>query len=217
MNIKISIAIFMLLSFFNLGAISNKVANTEDSFGILENNVATMSEFKENGVKFQYKTKNSIDNEVFRTKEYLSNNIKGNYEQVSKNQFEIINKDFQINTKLWVEENYTYVEIILVNRDVKYTTKDLKNILKKLENQKLECTQYFTYYEGKCKDEGIDKDIIGEVTNENNISNINMLEINNGYTGTGNLSDGEKINFALIKYNTGSHIIIGTPIIFTTY
>jgi hypothetical protein len=53
--------------------------------------------------------------------------------------------------------------------------------------------------------------------NENYIRKINILKINNGYTGTGYLSNGEKINFALVKYNTGSYIIIGTPIIFTTY
>lgn len=43
------------------------------------------------------------------------------------------------------------------------------------------------------------------------------MKISNGYSGTGYLNDGEKINFALVDYDTGSHIIIGTPIIFTTY
>jgi hypothetical protein len=46
---------------------------------------------------------------------------------------------------------------------------------------------------------------------------MNILDINNGYAGTGCLGNGNKINFALIKYDTGSHIIIGTPIIFATY
>lgn len=217
MNIKMSIAIFILLSFFNLGAISSGIISTENPFSILESNVASMSEFQENGVKFQYKTKNNIENEVFRTKECLTNNVSGSCKEIDKNQFEIVNKDFKINTKIWLEENYTYVEITLVNKNVQYTTKDLKNILKKLENQKLEYVQYFLYYEGKCKGDEISNNFIGQIANENKISDINLLDINNGYTGTGNLSDGEKINFALIKYNTGSHIIIGTPIIFTTY
>ena len=44
-----------------------------------------------------------------------------------------------------------------------------------------------------------------------------MLDLNNGYTGRGYCSDGEKINFAISNYNTGAYIIIGTPIIFATY
>lgn len=218
MNIKMSIVIFILLSFFNIGAISSEIISTENSFSILESYIANMSEFQENGVKFQYKTKNNIEREAFRIKEYLTDNIGGSYEQVDKNQFQIINNDFKINTKIWFEEKYTYVEIILVNKNAGYTTKDLKNILRKLGNQKLECIQYFLYYQGKCKVNEINNNnFTDELTNGNNISNINLLDINNGYTGTGNLSNGDKINFALIKYNTGSHIIIGTPIIFTTY
>ena len=40
--------------------------------------------------------------------------------------------------------------------------------------------------------------------------------VDNGYTGTAKYKN-EKINFAINNYDTGSYIIIGTPIIFTTY
>ena len=117
---------------------------------------------------------------------------------------------------MWCEDKYTYVEITLINKNAKYTTVDLKTILQKLENKKSENKQYFFYYEGKEKEQDNNYSI-DKLANENNIQKINLLNINNGYTGTGYLSNGDKINFALIKYNTGSHIIIGTPIIFATY
>ena len=70
----------------------------------------------------------------------------------------------------------------------------------------------------KAKKKSMDNNYsIDKLANENNIQKTNLLKINNGYTGTGYLSNGDKINFALIRYNTGSHIIIGTPIIFATY
>ena len=50
MNIKVSIAIFILLSFFNLGAVSNVISNNENSFDILETNIRAVSEFEENGI-----------------------------------------------------------------------------------------------------------------------------------------------------------------------
>ena len=216
MNIKFSIVIFILLSFLNIGAISNEVSNAKNSFDVLETNITNISEFQENGAKLQYKTSDSIEKEIFRIKEYLNYNINGSYREINKNQFEIINENFNTNIKMWCEDKYTYVEITLINRNANYTTVDLKTILQKLENTKSENKQYFFYYEGKEKE--LDNNYFTDkLVNENNIQKTNILKINNGYTGTGYLSNGEKINFALIKYNTGSHIIIGTPIIFETY
>ena len=214
MNIKISIVIFILLSFLNVGAISSQVNNTKNSFGELESNMKNISEFQENGVKLQYKTRDNIEKESARIKEYLTNNTNGIYKESDNNQFEIINSDFSTKIKMWCEDKYTYVEITLINKNSKYTTIDLKNILKKGENTKTENKQYFFYYEGKGQDNNY---FIDNLVNENNIQNANILKINNGYTGTGYLSNGDKINYALIKYNTGSHIIVGTPIIFATY
>jgi len=216
MKNKISIVIFILVSFLNVGAMSNEVGNTKNSFGTLENNIKEVSEFQENGVKLQYKTSDNIEKESARVKEYLESNINGIYKESNKNQFEIFNGDLDTKIKVWCEDKYTYVEITLINKNPKYATMDLKNILKKVENQKVENRQYFFYYEGKEK--GIDKNYsMDKLINENNIEKTNLLEINNGYVGTGYLSNGDKINFSLIKYNTGSHIIIGTPIIFATY
>jgi hypothetical protein len=216
MNIKFSIVIFILLSFLNIGAISNEVSNGKNSFSILEKNITNISEFQENGAKLQYKTSDSIEKEIFRIKEYLNYNINGSYREINKNQFEMINKNFDANIKMWCEDKYTYVEITLINKNAKYTTGDLKTILQKLENKKSENKQYFFYYEGKER-ESDNNYSIDKLATENNIQKINLLDINNGYTGTGYLSNGDKINFALTKYNTGSYIIIGTPIIFATY
>lgn len=216
MNAKLSIVIFILLSFLNIGAISNVIISTQNSFDTLEANMDNISEFEENGVKFQYKTKDDIGKETFRVREYLNDNISGKYKELDKNQFEITNEDFKINTKTWYEDKYTYVEITLINKNAQYTTTNLKKILQKLENQKLENIQYFVYYEGK--ENKIDNNyIIDELTKKNHIKDVKLLEIKNGYVGTGKLSNGDKVNFALGNYNTGSHIIIGTPIIFATY
>jgi hypothetical protein len=216
MNIRMSIVIFILLSFFNIGAASNGIISTRNSFDTLETNIKDISEFEENGVKLQYKTKDNIIKEANRVKECLSSNINVNYREIGNNEFEVFNNDFDINIKMWYEDKYNYVEIVVTNKNPKYMTVDLKNILQKLEDSKLENVQYFLYYEGKEK--GIDNNYFTDkLMNENHMQQIKKLDISNGYSGTGYLSNGEKINFALINYNTGSHIIIGTPIIFTTY
>jgi hypothetical protein len=194
MNIKISIVIFILLSFLNIGAISDEVINTKNSFSILETNITNISEFQENGAKLQYKTRDSIEKESTRIKEYLNDNMNGSYKEINKNQFQISNNDYYTNIKMWYEDKYTYVEITLINNNAKYTTVYLKTILQKLENKKSENRQYFFYYEGKEKDQDNNYSI-DKLANENNIQKTNLLKINNGYTGTGYLSNGDKINF----------------------
>ncbi|BCZ44515.1 hypothetical protein psyc5s11_05820 [Clostridium gelidum] len=216
MKVKFSILIFILLSFFNIGAVSKEVINSKNSFSALETNIRSVSEFQENGVKLQYKTRDNIEKESDRIKQYLIKKINGDYREINKNQFETFDNNFHTNIKLWCEDKYTYVEITLINENAKYTTVDLKSILQKLEDQESENIQYLFYYEGKEKD--LDNNYsIDKLANENNIQKINLLRINNGYTGNGYLSNGEKINLAIIRYNTGSHIIIGTPIIFAIY
>ncbi|MDR3595487.1 hypothetical protein [Clostridium sp.] len=216
MNIKISVAIFILLSFFNIGAISNNSILAENSFSSIEKNARKISEFEENGVKLQYKTQDNMETENVRIIGYLIQNVSGDYKEIQKDQFEIVNKDLDINIKSWYEDRYTYVEVTIINKNAEYTTKYLKNILEKLENKESEDVQYFLYYEGKGVTAN-NNDFMYKFINQNHIENAQSLEINNGYTGTGYLDNGNKVNFALSKYNTGSHIIIGTPIIFATY
>jgi hypothetical protein len=88
--------------------------------------------------------------------------------------------------------------------------------VKKIEDDKSENIQYFLYYKGEKIKE--DKNYyIDKLLNEGSIQKESILEISNGLTGTGKLSDGERFNFALVKYDTGSDIIIGTPTIFELY
>lgn len=216
MNVKVSIAIFILLSFFNLGAVSNVISNDKNLFGILETNIRTISEFEENGIKLQYKTSDNIEKEILRIKKQLNYNLDGHYREINKNQFQVINNNFHIDIKTWGEDEYNYVEIRLINRNAQYSTLDLKNMLQRIEDDKSEDEQYFLYYKGKITKEDSNY-YISKLLNENNVQNASLLKISNGYAGTGNLVDGNKVNFALIKYDTGLNIIIGTPTIFELY
>ena len=43
------------------------------------------------------------------------------------------------------------------------------------------------------------------------------LDINNGVVAKASMMDGTDINIGQITYDSGSYLIIGTPIIFVTY
>ena len=112
----------------------------------------------------------------------------------------------------WKENNNSYINITIYNKNSKYKTVDLRKILYKIDDKNLVLNECYSYYKGKS-----DGNIIGELNDEGILRSSNLIKISNGYTGIANLNADEKINFAEIKYDTGSYIIIATPIIFTTY
>lgn len=215
MKIKVSLMLLILISFLNMGAIS-KQQMINKSFYEIENSMLNKSQFEENGVKIQFKTKRSIEEEYLLIKQNLINNIQGIYSEVDKNKFEILNNNFNISANLWSVDNYTYVEVTLINTNFKYKIEYLKNILKTLSDKTSENIQMFLYYKGKVENISSDK-FKNWLNASQDIEDLDIIEINNGYTGTGSLKDGEKVNFALSNYNTDSYVIIATPIIFTTY
>ncbi len=211
MKLRVSIVILIMMSFLNMGYYFD-VLSYADSFCSLEINIREKSAFVENAVEGKYKTKNNIYVEYERIGKVFSSMgfKKGNSD--SSNHL-IFYKDKQkIEVSKWEENNYSYVNITIYNKDSKYKTGDLIKILYKIDDKNLVLNDCYSYYKGETKGS-----IIGELNDEGILRNSNLIKINNGYTGVANLNSDEKINFAEIKYDTGSYIIIATPIIFTTY
>ncbi|MDU1604875.1 MAG: hypothetical protein ACLRWO_16480 [Clostridium butyricum] len=213
MKIKISIIFLVLLSFFNIGAVSNNNIKSY-SFDNLESIYINKSEFVENGSKIQYRTKNSIEQEKERVETYLVTNYLVTCKEVAQNSIKFCNDDLQIEAEFWKDDIDIYVVITVVNNNPNKKTEELTKILKGLTTEDFIEFQCYKYYKGRISfnDET-------EYTDDmcSRIYESNMISLNNGYTGSGYCRNGEKINFAISNYNTGAYIIIGTPIIFTTY
>ena len=59
------------------------------SFGIIETDIRNVSEFQENGVKLQYKTREDVNKEISKIKKQLNCNIDSTCREINKNQFQI--------------------------------------------------------------------------------------------------------------------------------
>lgn len=215
MRLRFSIVIFILISFLNIGAFSGSLVNY-NSFNRLEAECLSKSEFVENGVKIQYKTKA----DKYTEKNKISNYFEGlGLNENSSNKLNYVNEILNVEADIWNDSLYTYVNVTLINTDVSYKTLELQNIAGKLIDENSEEVQYFCYYKGKIDDikkEG-NTEILEEIMSESILSEADILEVYNGYTGSAVLKNNEKINFAISRYNTGTYLIIGTPIIFATY
>lgn len=213
MKIKMSIVLLVLLSFFNMGAVSNNNIKSY-SFDNLESVYTNKSDFIENGIKINYKSKSTIDQEKDRIINYIINNYLGMSKDTKDNTIIFYKDDLQIELEFWKDDLYTYTAVIVLNKNSDKKTEELAKMLKGLISDDFNEIQCYKYYKGKISFNN-ENEYADDMRNR--ICKSNMISLNNGYTGSGYCINGEKINFAISNYNTGSYIIVGTPIIFTTY
>lgn len=205
MEVK-SLFIYFIVLLFNLLGLSNTENIDINNYKNIESLVMNETIFSENGVKVQYNVESNIKDEIQRIKKIYSKeyHIQNDGDE---NHFYIRgNNDIEI--RVWREDNKTFVEGIIINCKKENSTTDLKKELQKLESDEINSLRYFEYYKGKINS----LDDIKKLELEEN-----LIQIHNGYVGKNTLKNGERISYAIMEYNTGVYVIIGTPIIFTTY
>lgn len=205
MEIK-SLFIYFIVFLFNLFGLSNTENININDYKNVESVVMNETIFSENGVKIQYNIKSDIKDEVQRIKDIYA---KEYYIEDSQDLNHFYIKGINdIEIKVWKEDDRVFVEGILINCKKENSTTNLKKELQKLQCDEMISLKYFEYYKGK-------------VNSLNDIKNLgleeNLIQVHNGYVGKSTLKSGERISYAIMEYNTGAYVIIGTPIIFTTY
>ncbi len=199
--------IYIIIFSINLSGVS--INNLENiSFYQLENFLINKTEFNENGVKLQYNIESNKDYELNRILGLMSDKYK--IENINNKYHFYLKSNNTIEIKIWEEDNITFVESFIINKNKCMSTEDLKRELDNILSSKVINKKYFKYYKG-------------EISNTDNfyIDNIELkkesLKIENGYVGKETLKNGEKLSYGIMKYNTGVYLVIGTPVIFTTY
>ena len=201
-----SIILYFLICTFNLSSLLGTGLVKSVDYQSIENKVIKETTFKENGVKIQYNIKSSLDKEIERIKGiYIKEN---KIEETEDNSHFYIVGDKNIEVNLWCEDGIVFVEAISINNDKDIDTISLKNDLKKLQNKKTNSVKYFEYYKGRLNSINSLKEIKEEE---------GFTKVHNGYVGNYELKSGSKISYGIMEYDTGVYVIVGTPIIFTTY
>ena len=185
-----------------------------DSFSAIENAMSQEFDIVENGVKFQYCTNLSENQENERIENCIMN--KYGVDIVDKgNNIKAEIKNVEIDISIYSIDNKTKVEIVLINKDSSVKTESLLDIAKEIRSNEYIGTRIFQFikYRTKYSAESIPKSIIENSKQDT----IRSLEINNGRVSNIVMNDDKSINVAQVNYNSGSYLIIGTPTIFITY
>lgn len=185
-----------------------------ESFSVIENKMSEEFDIVENGVKFQYFTNSSENQENERIENCIIN--KYGVDVVKKgNNIKAENENVNIDISIYSIDNKTKVEIVLINKDSSVKTESLLDIAKEIRSNEYIGTRIFQFikYRTKYSAESIPKSIIENSKQDT----IRSLEINNGKVSNIVMNDDKSINVAQVNYNSGSYLIIGTPTIFITY
>ena len=208
---------FVFISIFSLLIINGKEYECEakkDLFNEVERYVLSEYEFIQNGMKLEYTTKVGIDDELDRIDKIFQSK---NDLIVTRSESSISAKSENINYSVNIY-NYgrlTKVEVIVINTDKTLSESYLRVLVEEIRSSNFINERYFSFIKGKIKTEG--KNIFEDVENKLKIIINENIDISNGSIAKATMIDGTNLNIGQITYDTGSYLIIGTPIIFVTY
>lgn len=214
-NMKKVFFVFLLIfSLLIIGGKEYKCESKEDSFSKIEGYVINNYDFVQNGIKLEYTVDEKLCKEYLRIKQFFEEN---NFLVLSTENNNITaeseNIDYSIN--ICEYNDLIKVQVILINNDVSKSEEELKKLSQKIRNDNFINERYFSFIKGKLNTQ--DKNLIDDLEKNLNIKVNEYLDINNGGVAEATFEDNQHINIGQIKYDTGSYLIIGTPIIFVTY
>ena len=211
---KVFFVFLLIFSLLIIGGKEYKCESKEDSFSKIEGYVINNYDFVQNGIKLEYTVDEKLCKEYLRIKQFFEEN---NFLVLSTENNNITaeseNIDYSIN--ICEYNDLIKVQVILINNDVSKSEEELKKLSQKIRNDNFINERYFSFIKGKIKTE--DKNIFEDVENKLKININENLDISNGSIAKATMIDGTNLNIGQITYDTGSYLIIGTPIIFVTY
>lgn len=210
---KICIILTFIFSFVVINAFP-VVSWSYSDFYLIEQSLSKDISFVENGVKVEYETNESIEETLNSILNQMSKYYDNEILQVSKDSINVELDKSKINVNFYNNHSKNLVEIIITNFSKEKNILNLMQDLSQLQVNTLKNPRYFQYLKGKINTV---EDGISLITKENKIEDIDTLDVHNGYVGTGKLPDKERVNFAVSTYDSGTYLVIGTPIIFSTY
>lgn len=210
---KLLLVFGIIFSLLAITAIESQGSTNDKSFQRIENVVFEEYDFIQNGIKLEYEVGTSVEDEktrianILRSEKNLTVNDNGT--SISAN-----NDALSYTVTLYNEES-TKVEIVIINNDNSIKYKELKLMVNNLKSNNSTNERYFLFIKGKLREEN--QSISPELFKEIDTKSLKKIDISNGNIQKGTLKDGNKVNIGQINYNTGTYLIIGTPVIFVTY
>lgn len=210
---KISIMLIFLIT-FSLLTCQSATFNQEEMYTKIEENICDINE---SGIKLQYRTKSNISEIINNVIDMLNIDDINLYSSYGKNYFNYYKESSNYSLKILITFNKgsNVVEIEIIDKKKLIDMNSIKCYLDKVISNNVVEKEYFTYVKGKIN--SLNEINPYDIVDKNYIKDIESISLTNGLTGVIDVKNGQKVNYSIMKYNNGTYLLVGTPIIFTTY
>lgn len=175
---------------------------------------------EEYGMKIEYITDENIRNQFENISDYIKIE---DFDSIVEKENEIYlntsKEQFDLDINLIEENSKSRIQIVIVSKNRIYFN-DIKEYFQVIHNKNMKNIKYYTYIKGNIRENNnideIEEKLIKSI-DKSKVKEIKRINLEKGTTGIINLKSDYQFNYSIMTYEEDRKLILGTPIIFTTY
>ena len=175
---------------------------------------------EEYGMKIEYITDENIKDEFNNISDYIKIE---DFDSIVEKENEIYlntsKEQFNLDINLIEENSKSRVQIVIVSKN-RIDFNDIKEYFQVIHNKNMKNIKYYTYIKGNIRENNnideIEEKLIKSI-GKSKVKKNKRINLEKGTTGIINLKSDYQFNYSIMAYEEDRKLILGTPIIFTTY
>ncbi|MDK0863814.1 hypothetical protein P5F16_08840 [Clostridium perfringens] len=175
---------------------------------------------EEYGMKIEYITDENIKDQFNNISDYIKIE---DFDSIVEKENEIYlntsKEQFNLDINLIEENSKSRIQIVIVSKN-RIDFNNIKEYFQVIHNKNMKNIKYYTYIKGNIRENNnideIEEKLI-ESIGKSKIKEKQRINLEKGTTGIINLKSDYQFNYSIMTYEEDRKLILGTPIIFTTY
>ncbi|MDU7067576.1 MAG: hypothetical protein E6343_06345 [Clostridium perfringens] len=175
---------------------------------------------EEYGMKIEYITDENIKDQFNNISDYIKIE---DFDSIVEKENEIYlntsKEQFNLDINLIEENSKSRIQIVIVSKN-RIDFNDIKEYFQVIHNKNMKNIKYYTYIKGNIRENNnideIEEKLIKSI-GKSKVKEIKRINLEKGTTGIINLKSDYQFNYSIMTYEEDRKLILGTPIIFTTY
>ena len=175
---------------------------------------------EEYGMKIEYITDENIKDQFNNISDYIKIE---DFDSIVEKENEIYlntsKEQFNLDINLIEENSKSRIQIVIVSKN-RIDFNNIKEYFQVIHNKNMKNIKYYTYIKGNIRENNnideIEEKLIKSI-DKSKVKEIKRINLEKGTTGIINLKSDYQFNYSIMTYEEDRKLILGTPIIFTTY
>ncbi|HAT4284863.1 TPA: hypothetical protein I9088_002823 [Clostridium perfringens] len=175
---------------------------------------------EEYGMKIEYITDENIKDQFNNISDYIKIE---DFDSIVEKENEIYlntsKEQFNLDINLIEENSKSRIQIVIVSKN-RIDFNNIKEYFQVIHNKNMKNIKYYNYIKGNIRENNNIDEIeekLMESIGKSKIKEKQRINLEKGTTGIINLKSDYQFNYSIMTYEEDRKLILGTPIIFTTY